>query len=871
MNYLDKNTSKLVRKNITLPPNNNLNSNTIMNAKIDNKINIMDFFFFDDYINLNGKKVYNHMGEVKNTFFLFVEKNGNISQKIYDINEFVEKYCFIKIESNSKKQIGILYPKNKININVNFIQNKILNDINNSIYKKDICKDLKINISNNLELNIIDNQRNTNNNIFDVMFNIRENPLNNDNNFRNCNNNYTNNKNNNNNFPVSNIYNRKNNGGKVALSYNLSENQTSSNISNIINNYFNNNFNNNTSNCNKNNNFNNINNQNGQINILNQINSSNDSFSNKNNNNNPGYNNINSKPNNNINNNYHQQNNNNQNNNGNAVNNYGCSNHFNNLNNNYNHINNNINISPNTPNIFNNPNNSSYNPNNPNNTNNPNNSYNPNNSNNSYIPNNPNNPSNPNNSNNPNNPNNPNNFYGSYNSNNPNNPNNSYNPNNPNNPNNFYGSYNSNNPNNPNNSYNPNNPNNPNNFYNSYNSNNQNNPNNSLATSNPLQIYYFPKKGLYNIGSTCYMNATLQCLLHVSEIDAYFLNEYKNDYSMLMKKNNNVESQGNISKAFYGLVKGVLLDDNEDNGIDKMNKLNVITNINKSRKGSQKSFLGGIFNFGGSSRSTAYSPDNFKRVLGIHNAQFRRFEANDSKDLILYLLQTMHEELNYYGDVVLNRNMLRQPNQFNRVETFFYFNNTYNMRNFSIISNVFYGTYENTTICYECKNTLYNFQKFEFISFGLYDYNRKSFNIYDGFKDNQKESYLRGDNQFYCCFCKRLCDAIITCKIIQPPNKLLINLDYGKNKKYQPSRIYFDENIDITNFVNFNFGCLLKYRIIGVCTHYGYSGSTGHYIAFCRHRETGDWYKFNDSSCYKCGHNEIYGGSPYLLLYERII
>ena len=370
------------------------------------------------------------------------------------------------------------------------------------------------------------------------------------------------------------------------------------------------------------------------------------------------------------------------------------------------------------------------------------------------------------------------------------------------------------------------------------------------------------------------MHTTLQCLLHLCQLVAYFLNEYKNDYLNLMKKNKYVESQGNISEAFYNLVKGVIDDEGNNNNCNNINKLNVKTSLTKSKKGSQKGFLSEIFFFGNSkssSISNSYSPDFFKRTLGYYNPQFRRFEANDSKDLILYLLQTMHEELNYYGDVVLNRNMLRQPNQFNRVETFFYFNNTYNMRNFSIISNVFYGTYENTTICYECKNTLYNFQKFEFISFGLYDYNRKSFNIYDGFKDNQKESYLRGDNQFYCCFCKRLCDAIITCKIIQPPNKLLINLDYGKNKKYQPSRIYFDENIDITDFVNFNFGCRLKYRIIGVCTHYGYSGSTGHYIAFCRHRETGDWYKFNDSSCYKCGHNEIYGGSPYLLLYERII
>ena len=402
------------------------------------------------------------------------------------------------------------------------------------------------------------------------------------------------------------------------------------------------------------------------------------------------------------------------------------------------------------------------------------------------------------------------------------------------------------------------------------NNSNQNKPN-PPPSSPPKQKYYFPEKGLYNIGSTCYMNATLQCLLHVCELIAYFLNEYPNDSANLKKKNKDVESQGNISKSFYDLVKGVISDEkDEDNKGKGINMFNPNTSFGSKRT---KSSILGFDIMGLFSKSTtpkAFSPDNFKKILGYYNSQFRRFEANDSKDLILYLLQTMHEELNYYGDVVLSRNMLRPPNQYNRVETFVYFNNTYNMRNFSIISTIFYGTYENITFCKECKNYLYNFQKFEFISFGLSDYHRKPFNIYQGFKDNQKEAELKGDNQFYCNQCRKLCNASLTCRIIQPPNKLLINLDYGKNKRYQPSRIDFEEIIDITEFINFNFGCRIKYRIIGVCTHLGISGSFGHYIAYCRHRENGQWYNFNDSSCTKCNKSEIYGGSPYLLLYEKI-
>jgi ubiquitin C-terminal hydrolase len=34
----------------------------------------------------------------------------------------------------------------------------------------------------------------------------------------------------------------------------------------------------------------------------------------------------------------------------------------------------------------------------------------------------------------------------------------------------------------------------------------------------------FPLKGLNNVGLTCYMNSTLQCLLHVPELNIFFIN-----------------------------------------------------------------------------------------------------------------------------------------------------------------------------------------------------------------------------------------------------------------------------------------------------------------------------------------------------------
>ena len=53
------------------------------------------------------------------------------------------------------------------------------------------------------------------------------------------------------------------------------------------------------------------------------------------------------------------------------------------------------------------------------------------------------------------------------------------------------------------------------------------------------------------------MNTTLQCLLHVSDLIIYFIDEFPKDQKNLININKHVQSNGDISRAFFNLAIGV--------------------------------------------------------------------------------------------------------------------------------------------------------------------------------------------------------------------------------------------------------------------------------------------------------------------------
>ena len=365
-------------------------------------------------------------------------------------------------------------------------------------------------------------------------------------------------------------------------------------------------------------------------------------------------------------------------------------------------------------------------------------------------------------------------------------------------------------------------------------------------------------KGLQNIGATCYMNAVLQCFYNVKVLTEE------------LKK--------------YQIIPGM-----------------VMTWAFKD-----------VINQLSSSDSNPGVPTLFKNVISV-NPLFRGIQANDCKDLILYFLENIENELTF------KNHFCQDQRYFNRIK-YIAPNNEPELRNIlrifdqshkSIISDLFYGFKSQLLECKKCHTKLNNYQIFNLLIFPIeavynsinkkddnknkYSYNKgyttssEYGNFYNGwsvsnsnktsasggkkkvtidncFKFDNEEVVFDGDNKVFCKKCNQLNDALCKNKIFSSPHVLIIVLNRGKGNQFDCD-VEFEENLNIEKYVE-KEECPRNYKLIGVISHLGESSMSGHFIADCRYFD-GQWYCFNDSIVSGPSSRYSKKGTPYILFYQN--
>ena len=351
-----------------------------------------------------------------------------------------------------------------------------------------------------------------------------------------------------------------------------------------------------------------------------------------------------------------------------------------------------------------------------------------------------------------------------------------------------------------------------------------------------------PQIGLANIGATCYMNATLQCLSHTLNLSNYFLN----------KKNEKLIRSKQLAKGYLEVIKQLWL--KPDNG------------------------------------KKYYKPYNFKKLISDMNPLFQGIAANDSKDLVNFIIQQLHEELNKPNLNQVNNNV-DEINQYDENAMFSSFFEEFRQKQRSVISDNFYFFIETQTECLNCRQInqmrgnnnpiyLYNFQIMHFLIFPLeevrkykimqYQQNFNEVNLFDCFDYNQKIDIMQGENQMWCRGCRQNAPSQYRTLICSAPKYLILILNRGKGNVFNV-KLNFPEILDIGNFVRIKQSDNLIYHLYAIVTHLGPSSMAGHFIAFCKSPIDNLWYKYNDAivECVGNFYKDILNfGTPYILFYE---
>ncbi|CAE1287785.1 USP2 [Acanthosepion pharaonis] len=289
--------------------------------------------------------------------------------------------------------------------------------------------------------------------------------------------------------------------------------------------------------------------------------------------------------------------------------------------------------------------------------------------------------------------------------------------------------------------------------------------------------------GLQNLGNTCFMNSIVQCMNKSPPLLDYILSD---KYKLDIAKPGAARCNGSLLRAFSEIMKQLWTSRME------------------------------------------ITPTVFRNSIKKLNSMYQGSGQEDAHEFFNHLINGLHEEL----DTTKKREPLGVD-----ITSWYNF-----CKGDTKITDVFALQMKHSYTCLTC-NT--HFKEYH-TSFDLSMPMKKAIRVVD--MEEIIRDFMECTSNNMCKKCGKLMMHDCNKKFVHLPEVLVLYFQRAeKLGKLKTEMRYPVECLDLTPFVNKSLSGSTQYRLFAVCCHAGDCATMGHYWAECRHSETAEWNKYNDT------------------------
>jgi len=329
--------------------------------------------------------------------------------------------------------------------------------------------------------------------------------------------------------------------------------------------------------------------------------------------------------------------------------------------------------------------------------------------------------------------------------------------------------------------------------------------------------------GLRNIGNTCFMNSVIQCLSNTKLLTNYLLNdEHVRDINTT-----NSSMKGSLIKAFATVIKSLW-----------------------------------------KSNGRVVDPSSLKGAVQRFAPRFSGYNQEDSQEFLRYLLEGLHEDVNrvitkpqpIHTEIDSSLSVCEQA-----MEAW----KRYIRRDDSHLVDLFVGQLKSTLRCSDCNHESVTFEPFWDLSLGIPS-RTGEVSLLDCLDTFTKEEVLDGDEMPTCERCKTRRKSTKRYSLYRLPKILVVHLKRfspsERNRNKLSTTVTFPLNgLNLSRYTDSVTNC--SYNCYAISNHSGTLYS-GHYTAYAKHAQSGQWHSYNDSRVSKCSSSNVISNEAYLLFFE---